>query len=148
MTNIFAQPAYVGIILEQDQSVFLIQRQKTDWMAGYWNFPGGLLEKNESLKEAAIRETKEEVGVAVRPEDFELVHVIHVHKSTTNTQDIIGFYFRANHWQGVPSNNEPEKIIDAQWFSINDIPPNTTDHAELAIKGLIARRYYSESGRE
>lgn len=138
----FCLPAYVGIILEKDGKVFLIQRSNTDWRSGYWNFPGGLLEKDESLKQAAIRETKEEVGVLVKPEDFELVHILHVRKSATNTQDIIGCYFKATRWEGTVRNNEPHKIADAQWFKTDELPSNTTEHAQLALKNQC----YAESG--
>jgi len=146
MNTLFSLPAYVGIILQENNTVFLIQRRNTNWMAGHWNFPGGLVEKDESLIQAAIRETHEEVGIIVAPDDFELVHVLHVRKGGTNTQDIIGFYFHARQWQGKPTNNEPLKITDAQWFAIDKVPSNTTEHALCAINGLIKEHRYSESG--
>ena len=50
MKEILHLPLYVGIILQKNNSVFLIQRTNTNWMSGYWNFPGGLVEKNESIR--------------------------------------------------------------------------------------------------
>ena len=44
MKNIFKLPAYVGIILKNNNQILLVQRHNTDWASGYWNFPGGLLE--------------------------------------------------------------------------------------------------------
>lgn len=41
--------------------------------SGY-TLPSGGKETNESVLETAIRETAEEVGVSVAPEDTELVH--------------------------------------------------------------------------
>lgn len=146
MSTIFTLPAYVGIILRKDDTVFLIQRRNTNWASGYWNFPGGLVEKDESLIQAAIRETQEEVGVLVSAHDFKLVHVLHVRKNESNTQDIIGFYFSADRWQGMPSNNEPHKILDAQWFAIDNLPSAITEHAQLAIAGFMKKSSYSESG--
>lgn len=140
-------PSYVGIILRDGVRFFLVQRRNTNWAQGYWNFPGGLVESNESLVQAAIRETQEEVGIIVRPEDFELVHVLQVYKNDFNTQDIIGFYFATRKWQGTACNNEPEKIHGAQWFVKDNLPKHMTEHARLAIAGLMHAKVYSESGR-
>ncbi len=42
-------PLYVGIILKKDDEIFLIQRSNTNWMSGYWNFPGGLVKNIDGL---------------------------------------------------------------------------------------------------
>jgi len=146
MLSTYSLPAYVGIILQKDESTFLIQRANTNWMSGYWNFPGGLVEKNESLVSAMIRETQEEIGTVVKPYDLTLVHVLHVHKSEENTQDIIGFYFVAHYWKDSPVNNEPNKIIDAQWFQLNHLPLKLTEHAKSALCGIKNGILYSENG--
>lgn len=139
-------PLYVGIILEKDNSYFLIERKNTNWAQGYWNFPGGLVEPKETIMHAAIRETQEEIGVTVKPEDFEQVHVIHVKKSPTNTLDIVGIYFKATKWTGTPHNAEPAKITNAQWFDAKKLPTKLTEHAQLAVNGLTTGKRYSESG--
>lgn len=146
MKNIFKLPAYVGIILKQDNKLFLVQRHNTDWASGSWNFPGGLLEENETLAIAAARETSEEIGVIVKPTDFELAHVLHVRANDKNTQDIIGFYFITNIWQGTPINKEPHRHRDAQWFDVNNLPQNITEHALLAIDSIKTNKKYSENG--
>ncbi len=139
-------PAYVGIILKKNNSVFLVKRHNTDWAEGSWNFPGGLVEKDETLVAAAVRETSEETGVKVQPDNFNLVHVLHVHKNKQNTKDILGFYFMAEKWDGTASNNEPHRHTAAEWFELNELPENITDHALLAIKGLKTGKRYSEHG--
>jgi 8-oxo-dGTP diphosphatase len=145
MKNIFTLPAYVGIILKKDTRVLLVKRCNTDWAAECWNFPGGLLEENETLLFAAIRETEEELGIIVAARDFSLVHVLQVKKSETNTKDIIGFYFMAEKWEGVPVNNEPHKHSDIGWFEIDNLPSGVTEHAKLALHGLLNGVRYSEN---
>lgn len=144
--TIFKLAAYVGIILIHNNQVVLVQRYATDWMGGYWNFPGGLVEQHETILQAAIRETEEEVGVTVDPKDFTLVHVIHVHANGQNTKDIMGFYFMARSWKGTPVNNEPDHHSALGWFDINVLPSPITDHALLALKGLKTDTMYSEHG--
>lgn len=46
---------------EYNQCMLMVRRVKD----GTWGFPGGKVEKGETIKEAAIRETQEELGVAV-----------------------------------------------------------------------------------
>ncbi|HSC25463.1 MAG TPA: NUDIX domain-containing protein [Candidatus Babeliales bacterium] len=146
MKNIFKLPAYVGIILSQNHKVLLVQRHNTDWMSGYWNFPGGLLEENETLTSAAAREIHEEVNVIVDPADFTLAHVIHVRANNKNTQDIIGIYFIAHSWHGTPINNEPHRHSDMKWFDSNQLPNNVTEHAILVIQQMTTDKKYSENG--
>lgn len=42
----------------------------------YWTFPGGIIDPNETPKEAAVRETLEEVGVAIDSNEVEFVAVV------------------------------------------------------------------------
>ena len=146
MKNIFTLPAYVGIILQENNNLLLVQRHNTDWMSGFWNFPGGLLEEDETLTTAAARETFEEVGVIVKPSDFALTHVLHVRKNDKNTKDIIGLYFVAHSWQGTPINKEPHRHSAIEWFDINELPANITEHALLAIESIKTGNKYSENG--
>jgi ADP-ribose pyrophosphatase YjhB (NUDIX family) len=50
-----------GVLIVRDDKV-LLQRRKDN---GLWGIPGGSLEPGESLEEAAIRETYEEVGLVI-----------------------------------------------------------------------------------
>lgn len=146
MKNIYKLPAYVGIILKKENHILLVQRHNTDWMSGYWNFPGGLLEENETLATAAARETAEEVGVIVNPSDFTLSHILHVRANNKNTQDIIGFYFITETWSGTPTNKEPDRHKDAAWFDLDKLPQEITEHALLAIESIRTGQRYFEHG--
>jgi mutator protein MutT len=142
--NLFKLPAYVGIMLQKNNEVLLVKRCNSDWMNDYWSFPGGLLEENESLPEAATRETEEEIGVVVQPDDFELLHVLQVHKHPKNNKDILGFYFKAELWQGDLVNKEPHKHSAFGWFAINDLPSMVTEHVLLVLDGIKTGKRFSE----
>jgi 8-oxo-dGTP diphosphatase len=53
-------------LIRKDGKVFLAKRAKGE-LAGYWEFPGGKIEKGETSKEAIIREIKEELGIDIIP---------------------------------------------------------------------------------
>ncbi len=132
----FKLPAYVGIILQDNDQFLLVQRCNTDWANGFWNFPGGLLEENETLLEAAAREALEEIGVTIAIENFELVHVLQARKTPTHNKEIIGFYFLAKKWDGTPFNKEPHRHSDIAWFASNKLPMEITEHAQQALNAV------------
>ena len=53
-----------GAIPVQDGKVIMLRRG-IDPRKGFWTFPGGFLEMDETVEEAAIRETKEETNLDV-----------------------------------------------------------------------------------
>lgn len=53
----------VLVYIEQAGRVLMIHRQKKDEHLGLWLAPGGKIEANETPREAAIREVKEETGL-------------------------------------------------------------------------------------
>lgn len=67
----------VGGVVVQDNRVLLVQRG-TEPLKGQWSIPGGLIDVGETLREAVIREVKEETGLDVEPlELVELLDRIH-----------------------------------------------------------------------
>lgn len=53
-------------MIENQKGEILVQdRQKPDWPG--WTFPGGHVEKDESMTTAVIREIKEECGLEIQP---------------------------------------------------------------------------------
>ena len=56
----------VGILIRADGSFLLTSRPSGKVYAGYWEFPGGKLERGESVLEALRRELQEELGIRVQ----------------------------------------------------------------------------------
>ena len=54
-----------AVILAPDGRVLLAQRPAGKAYAGYWEFPGGKLEYGESVRDALVRELREELGIEV-----------------------------------------------------------------------------------
>lgn len=55
----------MAAIIFLNDKVLIGRRNATQALGGYWEFPGGKLEDNESLVECLYREIQEELGVSV-----------------------------------------------------------------------------------
>ena len=67
----------VGAVVVHEGRVLLVQRGHEP-AKGQWSLPGGLMDVGESLREAVIREVREETGLIVEPvELIELLERIH-----------------------------------------------------------------------
>jgi 8-oxo-dGTP diphosphatase len=53
----------VGILLRENNQVFIARRSDQVHMGGRWEFPGGKVEEGESLDQALARELQEEIDV-------------------------------------------------------------------------------------
>jgi 8-oxo-dGTP diphosphatase len=56
----------VGAIVFRGSQILLVRRSVAP-NRGLWSIPGGALETGETVEEAAVRETREETGIEVRP---------------------------------------------------------------------------------
>jgi len=60
-----------AVIIDDENRVLILKRSNKDtkFYPGFWNFPGGSVEQNESLVDAVKREAKEETDLTVQPEN-------------------------------------------------------------------------------
>jgi ADP-ribose pyrophosphatase YjhB (NUDIX family) len=56
-------PAASAIVQNADGGILLLKRTDSE----FWTIPGGAMEPGETIKQAAIRETREETGIEVLP---------------------------------------------------------------------------------
>ena len=76
-----------GAFLVKDNKVLLAFRQNTSGDNGSYGLIGGKVEMGEPIHAALIREIYEEVGLRVKPEHMQLMHVISFHRE--NGDEII-----------------------------------------------------------
>ena len=55
----------VGILMQEDGSFLMTTRPAGKVYAGYWEFPGGKIERGETLADALRRELIEEIGITI-----------------------------------------------------------------------------------
>jgi ADP-ribose pyrophosphatase YjhB (NUDIX family) len=119
-------PVDVLLILTKGESVLLALREGTGYADGQWNLPSGKLEIGEDAVTAVRRETVEEIGVHLGPDEPRLVATVHHRNSAGHAR--IGLVFTAAHdpaRHGEPVNNEPHKCGGIKWFPAEALPPNT-----------------------
>jgi mutator protein MutT len=106
-----------AIIRDQDGAVLLIRHS----YVGGWHFPGGGVDRGETVHQAMAREVREEVGVEV-----------------TGTARTLGLYGRFRHnssdhvsvfvvetWRGTPKVDGLE-IVECRFFPLEDLPDDIT----------------------
>ena len=54
----------VGAVIIEDDRVVLVRRAREP-LQGQWSIPGGVVESGETLRQAAIREAREETGLEI-----------------------------------------------------------------------------------
>lgn len=57
----------VAAVIERAGQFLITLRLETSPMGHCWEFPGGKIEKGETIEQCAIRECEEEIGVTVEP---------------------------------------------------------------------------------
>lgn len=130
------------LLLVKDGKILLSRRLNTGYEDGKYSLPAGHVENNESLTCAASREVFEEIGLAIKPGDFKLVHVMHRRESDIR----VDYFFIAKKWKGKPQNLEPQKCSDLSWYPLNKLPANTIPYIREAIVNYQKHVFYSEVG--
>ena len=105
------------LLIKNDK--ILLAMKKRGFGIGRWNGTGGKFdpEKDKNILDAAVRETREEIGVEVKnPEKVGLFHFTFPHKPEWD-QDV--HLFLAKDWLGEPT--ESDEMMP-KWFSFNEIP--------------------------
>lgn len=106
-----------AVILCPDGRFLLTQRPDGKVYSGYWEFPGGKVEPNESLLHALERELWEELGVHVRQAHPWITRVFAYSHATVRLH-----FFRVMEWEGdlVP---REQQGVSWQWPHRVDVSP-------------------------
>lgn len=104
MKKIFVAAA---IMLNAEGEVFIAERPEGKIWPGYWEFPGGKVEADETPEVALHREIKEEIGVnlgALEPFGF-------ISESRADEgYHVIVLCYLCRHWQGIPASLEKQRL--------------------------------------
>jgi 8-oxo-dGTP diphosphatase len=125
----------VGAVIVQDNHVLLIRRGQAP-LLGEWSLPGGVLECGETLREATIREAREETGFIV-----ETGELLGVYERVIRSNDgrvryhyvLIDFLCRLVGGELAAGTD----AADVRWFTREELPLNLAyDANDVVLKGL------------
>ncbi len=139
--------AAVFAFFDSRPRLLLIRRQREPFK-GRWALPGGFVEIEEDLPEAAVRELAEETGLRDVP--LEQLRTFGKPGRDPRGRTITIAYF------GIAGNNRErvkaaDDAADVRWFDIGDLPAMAFDHDEIvrcAIDRLKQTAEYREHVRQ
>ena len=115
----------VGIIRNKDGAVLVSKRSQGSHLPGFWEFPGGKVEKGEEKISALQRELKEELDINVK----ELCPLIEV-SYPYSAEEIRISAFEVFRWTGRPAGKEGQII---EWVKVNAVRSLRLPRANVPI---------------
>ena len=124
MNNSFIHVAVAAIVNSKDEVLVSLRKQGTH-LGGYWEFPGGKLEKGESVADGLFRELKEELDIvplSTRP----LIRTRHHYPEKSVLLDV----WKIEAYSGSPAGVEGQCI---EWRALNSLDPGMFPPADVPI---------------
>ena len=131
--------AGVGALVFKEDSILLVIRRNPP-LEGTWSLPGGRCHEGEHLRDAVIREVKEECGIDIEVVDFlKLFEYIERDVRKKIKYHYIVFDFKALYKSGILQH--ASDASDARWVRIDEL-----DKYELtdAVRGLVKETMNAE----
>ncbi len=131
---------YVMVINDREE-ILLLRRANTGYRNGYYDMPAGHLEENETLRQASLRELKEETGLMASEDHLEFVEILH---RMSFDRVYIDIFFRVKQWEGEAVIMEPSKCDHLAWFPLAILPKNIVPHQQQVIQDRAEHCFYRE----
>lgn len=123
----------VGAVLINEDRVFAAKRGPGKSMAGYWEFPGGKVEADETPEEALARELREELKVDVTVGEF---IVTATHEAGTAVIELSTYLCTII--EGVPVLTEHEEF---RWLPVSELSDVEWAPADIPTVELLRERF-------
>ncbi len=122
-------PIAVHLFMFREEQVLLLRRFNTGYEDGNYSVPAGHLNGGESVRQAMIREAREELGVGIQPGDLIFAGVFH----RKSDDERVDFFLSTRLWRGAPQNREPDKCDQIKWFPVDALPENMVPYVRQAL---------------
>lgn len=113
---------------QRDLQVLLIKRRSWPY-EGMWAIPGGFVNIDESLEEAAKRELQEETGL--QDVYLEQLYTFGDPGRDPRTRVITVVYFALMDCERLQGVRAADDAADVDWFSVYNLPPLAFDHGKI-----------------
>jgi len=127
------RPTVTGLVLYKNK-LLLTKRARIPFK-GWWDLPGGFVERGENAEEAILRELEEETGLKIKIKNFFGIYS-GTFSSSFESFDILSIVYFA---QG---SGEPLRALDdvsqSKWFAKKEIPSKIAfDSNQKIIKDFL-----------
>lgn len=138
----------VFVVLIEEGQVLLLRRFQTGIDDALYVVPMGGHDGKESLATGVIREAKEEVNIDIKLEDVSVCHVMHRFHSMPEglSFEQIDVFFRVKRYEGIITNNEPDRCDELAFFPLNNLPKATVPFIRYALQCIQKGECFSEFG--
>ncbi|MGE3180123.1 MAG: (deoxy)nucleoside triphosphate pyrophosphohydrolase [Phycisphaerae bacterium] len=128
------QPIRVSLALVSRNHRWLVAKRPPDvHLAGYWEFPGGKIEPNESAEEAAVRELREECGV-----EGSAMRVLETVYWEFQCRTVI-LYPVLMEWRA--GEGQPIHCVECRWVSVDALRELQLPESNHGIIEMLARHH-------
>jgi 8-oxo-dGTP diphosphatase len=129
MIEIISPPPHkiIGVaVISNEQGQILIDRRRSEGlMGGLWEFPGGKIEKGETVEECIKREINEELGILIEVGK----HLITIDHTYTHLRVTLTVH-HCRHLQGVP---QPLECDEIRWVNLDELDRFAFPQANIQI---------------
>ncbi|MFF2730405.1 trifunctional class I SAM-dependent methyltransferase/NUDIX hydrolase/VOC family protein [Streptomyces sp. NPDC058008] len=131
----------VHLILRRGPDVLLARRAGTGYADGLLHAPSGHAEDGEDVRAAVIRETAEEIGVELDPDELRVALVMQ-HRGPGGSPRM-GWFFEADHDPARPPRNaEPDKCSELAWFPLDALPDDMVAYCRAGLDAYRAEQRF------
>jgi len=111
-----------GALVARDGKLLLVRRAHDPWR-GCWDVPGGFCGPREHPADAAVREVKEETGLAVRTTGILGMWIDTYAPSGPDADKVtLNVYFHATPTDAAEQRLDPNEVAEIGWFAPDDLP--------------------------
>jgi len=129
MIEIISPPPHkiIGVaVIWNGQGQILIDRRRSEGaMGGLWEFPGGKIEKGETVEECIKREINEELGILIEVGK----HLITIDHTYTHLRVTLTVHY-CRHLTGVP---QPLECDEIRWVNLDELDQFAFPQANIQI---------------
>ncbi|MFB9758579.1 MULTISPECIES: NUDIX hydrolase [Bacillaceae] len=102
-------------VLLKDNQILLLQKPRRNW----WVAPGGKMERGETIREAVVREYREETGIYLKNPSLKGVFTFVIKENDKVVSEWMMFSFLATDFTGGNKPQSEEGIL--QWHLLADV---------------------------
>jgi len=115
----------VAVMVNEDDEVCISLRHKNAHQGGLWEFPGGKVEQGESIEQALLRETREELNIEIK-QSRPLITINHCY----DDKAVCLHVYKVMSYQGEATGLEGQQV---KWLPVAQLCADNFPAANLAI---------------